>query len=66
MAKTVQRISVREAASQIGCSPNKVREKMKRGRWKIGIVEPPEKGGRPTYEFFIYQHLLDEFLKTEN
>lgn len=59
-----KRVPVIEAARQIGCSPNKVREKMKRGRWKLGIVEPPEKGGRSTYEFFIYQHLIDEFLKT--
>ena len=61
-----KRVSVMEAARQIGCSPNKVREKMKRGRWKLGIVEPPEKGGRPTYEYFIYQHLIDEFLKVSH
>ena len=61
-----KRVSVIEAARQIGCSPNKVREKMKRGRWKLGIVEPPEKGGRPTYEYFIYQHLIDEFLKVSH
>lgn len=63
--KEAQRVSVAEAARQIGCSKNKLREKMKRGRWNIGFVEPPEKGGRPTYEFFIYQHLIDEFLKMQ-
>lgn len=61
-----KRISVKEAARQIGCSQQKVREKMKRGRWQIGFVEPPEKGGSPIYEYFIYQHLLDDFLKTSH
>lgn len=60
--KMCERVSVANAAKEIGCSPQKVREKMKRGKWKLGRVEPPEKGVRSTYEYFIFRNLLNKHL----
>lgn len=33
-----------------------------RGIWDLGKVIPPNKNGRTTWEYFIWQHKINEFL----
>lgn len=57
-----KRLSPEEAGKQIGCSAHCVRIKMQRGIWDLGKVIPPNKNGRTTWEYFIWQHKINEFL----
>ena len=50
-----QRVSVADAARELGCSPASVREHMRRKIWHIGVATPPEKTGKKTWEFAIYR-----------
>lgn len=38
-----QILNATEAAKVIGCNPQKVRERLKRGMWKFGKAYPPDK-----------------------
>lgn len=55
-----QRVSVSDAAKEIGCDPQYLRLKMKKKKWDLGKVEPPTNGGR--CEYFIFRRKLDAFL----
>lgn len=54
------RISVEEAASQLGINPVAVRSQMNMGILPIGNIVPGN-GLRKTY--YIYQELLDRYLR---
>lgn len=59
-----QRVTVIDAAKEIGCDPDYLRQKMKKKTWDLGMVVPPSKpGGR--YEYFIFRAKLDKFLGRE-
>ena len=57
----VERVSVKDAAAEIGCAPEYLRRQMKSGRWNIGEVVKPSKGGCQ-HEYFIFRAKLDSFL----
>ena len=57
----VERVSVKDAAAEIGCAPEYLRRQMKAGRWNIGEVVKPSKGGCQ-HEYFIFRAKLDSFL----
>ncbi|MGN0346518.1 MAG: hypothetical protein ACI4DU_04455 [Lachnospiraceae bacterium] len=58
------RVSVKDAAAEIGCAPEYLRRQMKSGRWDIGEVVKPERG-KTQYEYFIFRAKLDRFLGNE-
>lgn len=59
-------ISASEAARILGCSPQMVRERIKRGIWKFGEYIPKEKSGNGTkatyciYRSKLYRHMGKE------
>ena len=59
------RIKVKEAATQLGVTPDYIHHHMRRGDLPIGKVvrSGGPKGKRRTY--LIYQELIDKFLKEE-
>lgn len=59
-----QRVTIKEAAEEIGCHPEYLRRQMKAGNWKLGEVVKPSKG-RNHYEYFIFRAKLDAFLYGE-
>lgn len=59
-----QRVSVNDAAAEIGCHPEYLRRKMKAKKWDLGRVEPPlKKNGQYTY--LVFRAKLDKFLGIE-
>lgn len=64
----VERVTVKQAAKEIGCAQEYLRRQMKAGvgRWpELGEVIKPPKGGEK-YRFFIFRAKLDKFLGKEN
>lgn len=59
-----QRVSVKDAAREIGCAEEYLRRQMKAGRWNIGEVVKPQKSGM-NYQYFIFRQRLDKFLGKE-
>lgn len=59
-----QRVSVKDAAKEIGCAPEYLRRQMKSGRWKLGEVIKPSIDGCQ-HEYFIFRAKLDVFLGKE-
>jgi len=57
-------ISAKAAAVRLGCSPQMVRERLKRGIWKFGRALPPNETHRH-YIYEIYSDQLEEYLKGE-
>ncbi len=59
-----ERVSVVQAARELGCSPQAVREHMKRGIWDLGEVVTPKQKGRPanSYSYYIFRRKLDNIL----
>ena len=56
-----QRVSVADAAREIGCYPEYLRRQMRAGKWRIGeVVKPTGASGR--YSYFIFRAKLNEFL----
>lgn len=55
-----QRVTVAQAAKELGLAPQGVREYMKRGLIDIGSVLPSIKGDRQTY--MIFRDKLDEYM----
>lgn len=56
------RVSVKDAAKEIGCAPEYLRRQMRSGRWSgLGEVIKPGKG-MVHYEYFIFRSKLDKFL----
>lgn len=56
-----QRVSVPDAAKEIGCDPDFLRQQMKKKKWDLGIVVPPTKAGG-NYTYYIFRPKLDKFL----
>lgn len=57
-----ERVSLKQAAAELGMSPQGVREYMKRGLIDIGVVLPNIKG-KGKRQYFIYRDKLDRFWK---
>ena len=63
-AGTCQRVSVLNAAKEIGCDPDYLRQKMKRKEWDLGVVVLPPRG-KKLYMYFIFRAKRDKFLGIE-
>lgn len=62
----MEKVPIKQAAEEIGCAPEYLRRQMKAGRWPIGEVVRPPRGGT-NYRYFIFRARLDKFLgKEEN
>lgn len=55
-------LTAEEAAREIGCTGQKVRERMKRGLWDLGEVIEGEKLGRACNEYNIHRYKLERFI----
>lgn len=56
-------LTAAEAAREIGCTAQKVRERMKRGLWDLGEVIPKGKlGNKEKNEYNIHRKKLERFL----
>ena len=55
-------ISATEAAKIIGCAPQMVRERIKRGIWKFGEVVPASKTGNKQDSYLINRNKLMQYL----
>ena len=56
-----QRVSVPDAAKEIGCDPQYLRQQMKSGHWDLGsYVKPGHGKNRASY--FVFRDKLDRFL----
>ena len=63
-----ERVSVAQAAKEMGCCAQAVREQMKRGLIDIGYVAPCVRGknrSRRSYRYFIYRSKLNKLLGKE-
>ncbi len=59
-----ERVNVKQAAAELGMSPQGVREYMKRGLIDLGVVLPNTKG-KGKLQYFIYRDKLDRVLGKE-
>lgn len=59
-------LTAAEAAREIGCTSQKVRERMKRSLWDLGEVIDKDKLGRvEKNEYNIHRHKLEKFIGRE-
>lgn len=63
--RQTNRVTVKEAAREIGCTPEYLRRMLKSGRWNLGEVIKPGRGGKE-HEYFIFRSKLDKFLGLED
>ncbi|EOS27657.1 hypothetical protein C806_00104 [Lachnospiraceae bacterium 3-1] len=56
-----QRVSLTEAAKEIGCCKEFLRQQMKKGEWDLGEYVKPGKGQKKA-SYFIFREKLDRFL----
>lgn len=56
-----QRVSVAQAAEEIGCAKEYLRRQMQRGEWDLGSYCKP-KNGQKKGTYFIFRNKLNEFL----
>lgn len=56
-------VSAEEAARRIGCRPQLVRERLKKGLWDIGKAFSPEQTGKKTWTYEINEAKLERFLR---
>lgn len=59
---TKERVSVSQAAKELGVNQQSVREHMKRGLWQIGYCYSPKLTGKKVWEYHIYRGMLDKHL----
>lgn len=57
-----ERVTVKQAAKELGLAPQGVREYMKRGLIDIGDVLPAIQGDGKTKRYLIYRDKLDRYL----
>lgn len=57
-----KRVTVAEAARELGVGQQCVREHMKRGLWPIGYADSPKITGGKDWEYYIFRDKLDKFL----
>lgn len=58
-----ERVSVKQAAAELGMSPQGVREHMRKNLFEVPIGEVTKPGNR--YQFHIYRRMLDKHLGKE-
>lgn len=56
-----ERVSLPDAAKEIGCCQQFLREQMKRGEWDLGEYVRPGRG-RKKAVYFVFREKLDKFL----
>ncbi len=56
-----ERLTVEEAAMELGCAKQAVRENMKSGRWDLGSVVPTG-NGKKKHNYYIYREKLNRHL----
>lgn len=54
-----------DAAPILGKSPSNIRRDMRRGVLDLGLVIPPEKSGKATWEFRIYPAKVEKIIGGE-
>lgn len=59
-------ISAEEASRLIGCSPQTVRERLKRGMWSFGRAYSPKLTGLTQWVYEVYVDQLETYLRGEN
>lgn len=59
-----QRVSVNDAAAEIGCHPQYLRQQMREKKWDLGHVIPPKRAGKQ-YAYIVLRAKLDKFLGIE-
>lgn len=57
-----ERVRLGDAAKELGCSPQAVREHMKRKLWDLGSAVSPSRSGKSQWEYHIYRTKLDRHL----
>lgn len=60
-----ERVRLADAAKELGCSQQAVREHMKLGIWDLGEVIPPKRSKKKQYSYYIYRAKLDKILGKE-
>lgn len=60
-----ERVSLAQAARELGLAPQGVREYMKKGLIDIGAVVPAASGRGKSKRYLIYRDKLDKFLGKE-
>lgn len=55
------RVTINQAAAEIGCNPQRVREKMYCGEWDLGAVIKL-KGSVQKARYYVFRGKLDAFL----
>lgn len=60
-----ERVSLPEAARELGCSPQAVREHMKCGIWDLGEVIAPGQRGRRNWAYYVFRPKLDRLIGKE-
>lgn len=58
-----ERVTVHQAAREIGVNAQCLRIHMQKGLWNLGIAIPPTQGGNKRWMFIIYRNKLDKFLQ---
>lgn len=66
MTEICERVSVTQAAKELGVAPQSVREHMRRGLWNLGDVFSPKQTGKALWEYHIYRRKLDKHLGKES
>lgn len=64
-AENCQRVSIADAAAEIGCHPQYLRQQMRKKKWDLGQVIPPQQRGGQ-HEYFVFRPKLDRFLGKES
>ena len=59
-----ERLTLTEAASEIGCHPEYVRRQMACGNWDLGTVVK-KKNRNGCNQYFVFRSKLDKFLGKE-
>lgn len=57
-----ERVRLEDAAKELGCSQQAVREHMKLGIWDLGEVISPKRSKKKQYSYYIYRAKLDKIL----
>lgn len=58
-------MTVKETAERLGCSPQAVREHIRRGIWKFGEVIPASRTGKKCDRFIIYRRKFNKHVGIE-
>lgn len=56
-----ERVSVADAAKEIGCAPEFLRLQIRNGNWDLGSFIKPQKG-KKNYQYYVFRAKLDRFL----